>query len=274
MTTGDDSPHYLESSPRYGSFSEDAAVEGPATELFQSLGWKRANLFQETFGANGTEGRATMRAAVLPNRLWAALQTLNAHLPPEALCDAAAEIARDRSAMLPTDANAEIYRLLRDGVSVQMRGPDGERKTETARVIDWRDPKANDLLLARQVWFLGELYKRRADLVGFVNGLPLLLIELKGPIENVKDAFDNNIRSYRSDIPQVFAYNAAVIISNGMETKVGATFAPYEHFIEWKRAESEDEPAAAGLCGKKDTGVLSSSCVPICATRADCGSIM
>jgi type I restriction enzyme R subunit len=80
-----------------------------------------------------------------------------------------------------------------------------------------------------------------------VNGLPLLLIELKGPAENVRDAFDNNIRSYRSDIPQVFAFNAAVIVSNGIETKVGATFAPYEHFIEWKRAETEDDPPAAGL---------------------------
>ena len=230
-----------------GDFTEIAAVEHPAIELFRSLGWNHANLYHETFGANGTESRTTMREAVLPNRLWAALQKLNPHLPPEALRDAAADITRDRSAMLATDANAEIYHLLRNGVSVHVRGPDGERQTETARVIDWRDPRANDLLLAQQVWFQGELYKRRADLAGFVNGLPLLLIELKGPTENVKDAFDNNIRSYRSDIPQVFAYNAAVIVSNGMETKVGATFAPYEHFIEWKRAESEDEPPAAGL---------------------------
>jgi type I restriction enzyme R subunit len=75
----------------------------------------------------------------------------------------------------------------------------------------------------------------------------LLLIELKSPGENVKDAFDNNIRSYRSDILQVFAHNAAIIVSNGIETRIGATFAPYEHFIEWKRAEREDEPPAVGL---------------------------
>jgi type I restriction enzyme R subunit len=244
MKTDADNP---ESPPRYGDFSEHAAVESPAIELFRSLGWNYANLYHETFGVNGTEGRVTMREPVLPDRLWDALQKLNPYLPLEALRDAAANITRDRSAMLATDANAEIYHLLRNGVSVHVRGPDGERRTETARVIDWRDPRANDLLLAQQIWFQGELYKRRADLVGFVNGLPLLLLELKGPTENVKDAFDKNIRSYRSDIPQVFAYNAAVIVSNGMETKVGATFAPYEHFIEWKRAESEDEPAAAGL---------------------------
>jgi type I restriction enzyme R subunit len=170
------------------------------------------------------------------------VQKLNPELSPEALNEAAAEITRDRSAMLPTDANAEIYALLKNGVPVHVQGPDGERRTEVARVIDWRDVRPNDFLIAQQVWFQGELYKRRTDLVGFVNGLPLPLIELKGPGENVRDAFAGNIRSYRTDIPQVFTYNAAVVISNGMETKVGATQAPYEHFIEWKKAESEDEP--------------------------------
>src|SRR6185312_661556 len=97
------------------------------------------------FGAERSEGRGSMREAVLPDRLWAALQRLNPHLPPEALRDAAAEITRDRSVMLPTDANAEVYALLKNGVPEQMRGPDGERKTETARVIDWADAKANDL---------------------------------------------------------------------------------------------------------------------------------
>jgi type I restriction enzyme R subunit len=239
-------PIYEQSAPHYGGFSEDAAVEGPAVELFQELGWSHANLYQE-FCGESPEGRRSMRQAVLPNRLWAALQKLNPAIPPEALKDAAAEITRDRSSMLATDANAEVYALLKDGLSVQFMGKNGERKTEKARVIDWQDWRANDFLIGQQVWFQGELYKRRADLVGFVNGLPLLFVELKGPGENVKDAFDDNIRCYRTDIPQVFIYNAAVIISNGMETKVGASYAPYEHFVDWKKAESESEPPAAGL---------------------------
>jgi type I restriction enzyme R subunit len=246
MTLGSDSPRYPDGAVHRGDFSEDAAVEAPAMELFRALGWDHGNLYQE-FSGESPEGRRTMREPVLPKRLWAALQKLNPHLAPEALNEAAAEITRDRSAMLPTDANAEIYALLKNGVPVHVQGPDGERRTEVARVIDWRDVRANDFLIAQQAWFQGELYKRRADLVGFVNGLPLLLIELKGPGENVRDAFDNNIRSYRNDIPSLFTYNAAVLISNGMETKVGATHAPYEHFIEWKKAESEDEPPAAGL---------------------------
>ena len=230
----------------HGGFSEDAAVEGPAIELFRSLGWDHANLLHE-FDGESPEGRKSMLEAILPKRLWLALQKLNPDLPAEALNEAAAEIARDRAAMLPTDANAEVYALLKNGVPVHVQGPDGERKTEIAKVVDWRDASGNDFLIGRQVWFQGELYKRRADLVGFVNGIPFVLIELKGPGENVKDAFENNIRSYRNDIPQVFVHNAVVVISNGMEAKVGATHAPYEHFVDWKKAEREDELPAAGL---------------------------
>lgn len=242
----DPGPIFEQRTPHYGGFSEDEAVEGPAIELFVSLGWSHANLYQE-FSGESPEGRRSMRQPVLPNRLWAALKKLNPNLPPEALNEAAAEITRDRSAMLPTDANAELYALLKSGVPVHVIGRDGERKTETARVIDWSDRQSNEFLIAQQVWFQGELYKRRADLVGFVNGLPLLLIELKAPGENVKSAYEDNIRSYRADIPQVFVFNAAIIISNGIETKIGATHAPYEYFADWKKAEREDEPPAAGL---------------------------
>lgn len=191
MTPGGNDPRYPDGAIRRGDFTEDEAVEGPAVELFQSLGWSHSNLYQE-FNFESPEGRRTMREPVLPTRLWAALQKLNPAMPPEALNEAAAEITRDRSAMLPADANAEIYRLLKDGVPVHVKGRDGERLTEIAHVINWRDTHANDFLIAQQVWFQGELYKRRADLVGFVNGLPLLLIELKAPGENVKTAFDDN----------------------------------------------------------------------------------
>src|SRR5258708_7292998 len=98
MTRGD-GPHYPEAAPVHGGFSEGAAVEFPAIDLFRTLGWQHADLYQEIFGPDGTEGRFSMREAVLPNRLWAALQRLNPHLPPETLRDAAAEITRDRSAM-------------------------------------------------------------------------------------------------------------------------------------------------------------------------------
>jgi type I restriction enzyme R subunit len=87
-----------------------------------------------------------MREALLPNRFWTALQRLNPHLPPEALRDAASEVTRDRSAMLPTDANAKSHALLRNGVPVHIRGAEGELKRELARIIDWRDAQSNDLL--------------------------------------------------------------------------------------------------------------------------------
>src|SRR5260370_4430916 len=115
MSSESDSLPYPTSAPRYGAFSENAAVEAPAIKLFQSLGWNHADLYQETFGANGTEGRTTRRDAVLPNRLWAALQKLNPYLPPAALRHAAAEITPARSAMVATDATAGNYHLLPGG---------------------------------------------------------------------------------------------------------------------------------------------------------------
>jgi type I site-specific restriction-modification system R (restriction) subunit len=91
-----------------GGFSELGSVERPAIELFRSLGWDHAHLYQETIGLDGSEGRRSMREAVLPNRFWTALQRLNPHLPSEALRDAASRFTRDRSAMVPTGANAEV----------------------------------------------------------------------------------------------------------------------------------------------------------------------
>ena len=101
-----------------------------------------------------------------------------------------AELVRDRSAMLPVAANREVWRLLRDGVPVQLRGTDGDAEPALVRVIDWADKAGNDFLLAPQPTFQSALYTRRPDLVGFVNGLPLLLIECKAPGRPLADAYE------------------------------------------------------------------------------------
>ncbi len=128
-----------------------------------------------------------------------------------------------------------------------MRGKGGERKTEIVRVIDWEKPEANDFFLASQVWFAGELYTKRADLVGFVNGLPLLFVELKASHKAMADAFDGNLSDYRTTIPQVFTPNAFVILSNGVEAVLGAPYAPLEFFNEWKRIDDEEEAGVVSL---------------------------
>ena len=229
------------------SYSEDALVEQPAIELFADLGWDTANLYGEWSGTISSEGRQTQQDVVLVPRLRVALEKLNPELPPDVLDTAIDELTRDRSKLLPVNANQEVYRLLKDGVKVEGSDEDGGAAVETVQVIDWREPERNDFLLASQFWVRGELHTRRTDLVGFVNGLPLLFVELKASHKTLKAAYDGNLSDYRSVIPQLFTYNAVVMLSNGSETVVGSTFSPWEHLFEWKRINDEGERGVVSL---------------------------
>jgi type I restriction enzyme, R subunit len=241
-------PHASATLPLASAVStEKALVELPAIELLDSLGWHTASLQHEVVGPANLTGRATLREVYLPARLRSALATLNPHLPPTALAEAIEVLTRDRSAMLPVRANREVYSLLRDGVPVQVRNPDGRTNPDRARLIDWTQTAANDFFLASQIWIEGDLYKRRPDLIGFVNGIPLLLIELKAAHENVFDAYDDNLRDYRDTIPRLFDPNGFVILSNGTEALMGASYAPYEAFAPWKRLHEEDDQGAIDL---------------------------
>ena len=207
MTACSGDSSYQQHKPHYGGFSEADLVEQPAIELFAKLGWMTGNLFSEFSGAASAEGRSSKRESILPNRLRLALKRLNPALPQEALDDAYSELTRERGAIDPIRANAEVHDLLRKGVAVEVRGPDGTRKTEIVRVVDWQSPEKNDFFLASQVWFAGELYTKRADLVGFVNGLPLLFAELKASHNAMADAYNDNLSDYRATIPHVFTPN-------------------------------------------------------------------
>lgn len=233
-------------SPAY-AYSEDALIEQPAIELFADLGWDTANLYGEWSGTVSSEGRQTQQDVVLEPRLRAALKKLNPELPADALDKAIEELTRDRATLLPVNANLEVYRLLKDGVKVEVAEEGGGTTIETVRVIDWSQPEENDFLLASQLWVRGELHTRRTDLVGFVNGLPLLFVELKTSHKTLKSAYDGNLTDYRSVIPQLFTYNAALMLSNGSETLVGGTFSPWEHLFEWKRINDEGEQGVVSL---------------------------
>jgi type I restriction enzyme, R subunit len=230
------------------SYTEDALVEQPTILLFRELGWEAANCFYETFGPNGTLGRETTAEVVLVKRLRTALEKLNPGLPPEAIAQAIEELTRDRSVMSPAQANREVYKLLKDGVKVTVQGCEGdEESAERVRVIDWNESANNDYFLASQLWVSGEIYKRRADLVGFVNGLPLIFIELKAAHKRLDDAFRNNLRDYKNTIPQIFWYNAFIILSNGSQSRVGSMTAEWEHFSEWKKINNEGEEGIVSL---------------------------
>lgn len=229
-------------------YSENALVEQPAIALFAELGYPTANGFAEKFGGRAsTFGRETTSEVILWPRLKAALAKLNPGVAGEAIQLAVDELARDRSAMGLAHANRDVYRLLKDGVKVTYQNDDGEETDETLRVIDWNDPASNDFFLMSQFWVSGSVYKRRADLVGFVNGLPLLFVELKKAHGKLEHAFKHNLKDYKSTIPQLFWYNALIILSNGSQAKVGSMTAGWEHFADWKRINSEGEQGVVSL---------------------------
>lgn len=230
------------------NFSEDALVERPAVALFGELGYATGNCFYEKFGVtNSTLGRETPADVVLVPNLKAALRKLNPEIAEDAVRLAVEELTKDRSAMSLVQANREIYGLLKDGVRVSYQDDDGGEAHDSLRVIDWKEPTNNDFFLASQFWVTGSIYKRRADLVGFVNGLPLLFVELKKSHGRLEHAFKHNLKDYKNTIPQLFWFNALILLSNGSQAKVGSVTAGWEHFSDWKRINSEGEQGVISL---------------------------
>ncbi len=230
------------------AYTEDKLVEQPAIGLFASLGWKTVSAMEETFGPTGTLQRETKGEVVLISRLRSALTRLNPALPSETIAAAIDELTRDRSAMSLEAANRELYQLFKEGIMVSV--PDHERggqKIERLRVVDWEQSENNDFLLVNQFSVTGSLYTCRPDLVGFVNGLPLVVIEFKKPGVPARTAFDDNLTHYKQQIPSLFWYNAFLIASNGTESRVGSLTADWDRFFEWKRIEREDEPRKVSL---------------------------
>jgi type I restriction enzyme R subunit len=230
------------------AYTEDQLVEQPAIGLFATLGWQTVSAMEETFGAGGTLGRETKGEVVLAERLKAALCKFNCKLPPEAIQTAIDDLTRDRSAMSLEAANREVYRLLKEGITVSV--PDrehGGQKTERLRVVDWEHPENNDYLLVSQFSVTGALYTCRPDLVGFVNGLPWVVIELKKPGVPARAAFDENLTHYKQQIPSLFWSNALLIASNGTDSRVGSLTADWGRWVEWKRIEHEDEARRVSL---------------------------
>jgi type I restriction enzyme R subunit len=230
------------------AYTEDQLVEQPAIGLFGQIGWQTVSAREEVFGSNGTLGRETSGEVVLAGRLREALTRLNPSIPEEAITSVLDQLLQDRSAMIPAAANREVYDFLKVGILVSLPNrEEGGQKTERLRVVDWENPANNEFVLVSQLSVTGDLYTCRPDLVGFVNGLPLVVIELKKPGVPARAAFDENLTHYKEQIPALFWYNAFMIASNGTDSRVGSLTADWERFFEWKRIEREDEPRRVSL---------------------------
>ena len=223
-------------------YSEDQLIEKNAIDLLESLGWEHRNCYNEFDQGSSLLGREHRDEVVLTTRLCTALKRLNPDASSEAIDDAIEELTRSRATMSREEANWEIYRLLKDGVKVTITDRDDEGETdEILKVIDWENPENNDFFLASQFRITCDGYDKRPDVIGFINGLPLVLMEFKRIDKNLYTAYHNNLRDYKDAIPHLFWYNALIILSNGSDSKFGSLTAEWEHFSEWKRVESEDE---------------------------------
>ena len=227
------------------SYSEDALVEQPAINLFSELDWQTLDCYSETFGEEGLLGREDRSEIILTRELRSALEKINPECTANEITLAIDEVIRDRSAMSAIAANESCYRLLREGVKVKADADDED--FVTVQLIDWQNKENNRFLLCSQLWVTGEIETRRPDLIGFVNGLPLVFIELKAAHRQLIHAYKDNLADYKRVIPHLFWFNQLIILSNGLQSKVGTTSSQWEHFADWKKVESEQEKRVLSL---------------------------
>ncbi len=162
-------------------YSEDQLIEQPAIHLLKEIGWETLNCYSEFEQTEESPlGRQTKSEVVLTARLETALKRFNPTATDDAIAKAVEELTQSRAVMSPIEANREIYTLLKDGVKVTLSDPDIKDETvEVLQVIDWEHPEHNDFFAASQFWITGEMYTKRPDIVCFVNGIPLVLMEFK-----------------------------------------------------------------------------------------------
>ena len=241
-------------------YSENVLVQDSAAALMHDeLGWDVVFAYnQEVLGENGTLGRKDYHEIVLWRYFNQALKKLNPWITDAQITEARQTLSSYLSSASLLQINEEKYFMIRDGIPVTVKKPNGKTEEKKAIVIDFNDPDNNHFLAVKELKIHGDLYRRRTDIVGFVNGLPLLFIELKRNDVDVENAYTDNYTDYQDTIPFLFYYNAFLMLSNGMEAKVGTLGSKYEFFHEWKRLSEDDEGSVAletmlrGICKKEN----------------------
>lgn len=241
-------------------YSENILVQKSAGDLLRDeLGWDVQFAYNtEVLGKNGTFGRTSYHEILLTRYFQNALRRLNPWMTDSQLSEAQKTLESRLSTASLLQVNEEKYFLLRDGIPVTVKKPNGQPETKRASVIDFQNPENNEFLAIKELKIQGDLYRRRTDIVGFVNGIPLLFVELKKNTVDVQNAYEDNYTDYLDTIPQLFYYNAFLMLSNGTEAKIGTLGSKYEFFHEWKRLAESDPGSVAletmlrGICRKEN----------------------
>ena len=241
-------------------YSEDQLIQKSAADLLENeLGWTSVMAWDaEVLGEAGTLGRKSYHDVLLVRHFCKALKTLNPWMTEKQLAEAVERMTEHMSSQSLMQINEQKYLYIRDGIPVTRTKSNGETEEVKAKVIDFASPTKNEFLCVRELWVYGSLYRRRADIVGFVNGIPLLFMELKNHDVEVVDAFNKNYRDYLDTIPQLFHHNAFIMFSNGLEARVGTIDSKWEFFHEWKRLNEmeagniELPTMLRGICKKEN----------------------
>ena len=241
-------------------YSEDQLIQKSAADLFENeLGWTCVMAWDaEVLGETGTLGRKSYHEVLLVRHFCKALKNLNPWMTDKQLAEAVERMTERMSSQSLMQINEQKYQYIKDGIPVTRTKPNGETEEVKAKVIDFASPEKNEFLCVRELWVYGSLYRRRADIVGFVNGIPLLFMELKNHDVEVVDAFNKNYRDYLDTIPQLFYHNAFIMFSNGLEARVGTIDSKWEFFHEWKRQNEMDAgnielpTMLRGICKKEN----------------------
>ena len=224
----------------------ESEVEEAALSWLSSLGWQTAygpDIAPDTPGAERTD----FTQVVLEERLRDALLNLNPDLPPSALETGLRQLINPVGPTLEA-RNRSFHHALTRGVTVPVRRPDGTTSGEPAAVVDFENPANNDWLAVNQVTVRENQSTRRADIVLFLNGLPLGIIELKNPADENADVWDawNQLQTYKAELPTLFSMNEVLMVSDGLHARVGTLTAGKEWFKPWKTMDDQ-EPGAANL---------------------------
>ena len=229
--------------------SEDDIEQAMVQRLQDDYGYDTLNFYTaDPADLNDGSNRTDKRDVILHDRLKVAAIALNPGIPESAIDDALKQLCDKRQAMSMIAANRDVDGLVRDGVRVQFKDAQGRTRKERVRVIDFNDPGSphNQFLAVTQMWIqstgaAAKVGYRRPDILLYVNGLPLVFIELKNSNIKLRTAYDDNLTNYKADIPQLFLANAMCVFSNGIETRVGSLTAEWEHFFHWLRPDDEKE---------------------------------
>ncbi len=185
-------------------------------------------------------GRSSKKECVLPCILKASLVKINPHIPESIIDDVVKTLTRNFTETDIVATNYDLYNKIRNQIKVKVRR-NGKDDFDFVKLVDFDTPTNNTFTAVSQMWIQGKLYWRRPDVLVFVNGLPLVFIELKNSVVKVEEAYNKNLQDYIKDIPNLFAFNQICVLSNGLETRLGAFNATYDYFFEWLKVDSEKE---------------------------------